>query len=116
MPKKNAGLVVNGPKDAPVEASKRQRWMLRLITGVDNRGVFVSATDASEAIGEYFFAKAKKDLMAGKPYATTFEADAKRVYAWGQADKSAPEMTCVLKGREWVFTPLKATASGFPTR
>lgn len=103
-------------ESAPVEASKRQRWMLRLITGVDNRGVFVSAKEASEAISDYFFAKAQKDLKAGRPYATTFEADAKRVYEWGRTAKDAPEMTCSLKGREWVFTPLKATATGFPTR
>ena len=107
----------NVPTGTPVvEASKRQRWMLRLITGVDNRGVFVSASEASEAIGEYFFAKAKKDLSAGRPYATAFEADAKRVYAWGQESPDAPEMTCTLKGREWVFTPIKASATGFPTR
>lgn len=100
-------------KKAAPEASIGQRVFLARITGVDNRGKFVSAAEAEKVISEFVFKRDTNALMRGRTVRSTFEAQARRLYKWAQEDAHAPEILVRKVGRGWVFQPTKS-ATGFP--
>lgn len=105
---------MSSKKNATPEASVGQRVFVARIQGRDNRGTFLSATEADKVISDFVFARDVKSLMRGKIVRSGFVAQAKRLYEWASKDKSAPEIIVRKVGKAWEFTPTLAAKGGFP--